>query len=300
MIEKFRLMGRLLYSFALFLLLSRFAYGDAVITGMVTAKREGTVKVEFTTHDSAEPQRGDQVDFKKTIQGIEVIGGNGYVTETGEGFVWVKTSKGRPNLKMTGLIQATGKAGISSSLNRIYGNLKQKKDGASFRVLERHADKGNAEAQFYVATAYLNGWGVKQNFTKGQMWCLKSAEQAYAEAQYTMALLYRHGKGVKPDSAKAVQWYQKSALQGYALAQANLGWMFQNGNGTKQNLKKAVHWYRKSAEQGQVVAQTNLGWMYENGKGVSRNRKEAMRWYRKAAAQNDADAKKALVSMGAK
>jgi hypothetical protein len=87
------------------------AFASIQITGTVTAKRAGSVKIEFKPHKTAGPQSGDLVDFKTMIQGIEVNAGQGEVTESETNFAWGKIIKGRPNLKMTAFIHATGEPG---------------------------------------------------------------------------------------------------------------------------------------------------------------------------------------------
>lgn len=84
------------------------AFAAMAITGTVSEKLANSVKVEFKPHKTAVPKIGDLVDFKKIIKGFDVNAGQGEVTEIGEYFAWVKIEKGRPGLKMTGIITATG------------------------------------------------------------------------------------------------------------------------------------------------------------------------------------------------
>ncbi|MFQ5443954.1 MAG: PDZ domain-containing protein, partial [Nitrospinales bacterium] len=78
------------------------------ITGTITARRLGAVKVEFKAHPKAGPKVGDKVDFKTEIQGFEAKAGKGEVTEVESSHVWVKVLEKNPKLKMTGIIHATG------------------------------------------------------------------------------------------------------------------------------------------------------------------------------------------------
>ena len=68
------------------------------------------------------------------------------------------------------------------------------------------------------------------------------AEQGNAEAQYKLGLAYINGNGGLPRSnINAVQWYQKAADQGFAPAQCNLGIMYYEGKGgLAQSYKNAV------------------------------------------------------------
>ncbi len=98
----------ILICFIFSLCVSLTAHGARKITGTVIEKRADSVKVEFKPHNTAVPNIGDRVDFKKLFKGYEASAGHGEVTESGAGFVWVKTGDNRPNLEMIGVIQATG------------------------------------------------------------------------------------------------------------------------------------------------------------------------------------------------
>ena len=50
--------------------------GATLITGIVIAKQDNSVKVEFKPHKTAGPKSGDKVDFKTVIQGFNVTAGN--------------------------------------------------------------------------------------------------------------------------------------------------------------------------------------------------------------------------------
>jgi C-terminal processing protease CtpA/Prc len=80
------------------------------ITGTITARREGAVKVEFKPHPKAGPKVGDTVDFKTMMQGFEAKAGKGEVTQVESSHVWVKVLEKKPKLKMTGIIHATGES----------------------------------------------------------------------------------------------------------------------------------------------------------------------------------------------
>lgn len=89
-------------------------FAATAITGTITAKRGDSVKVEFQPHETAGPAVGDKVEFStelKGMKGIKVNAGTGKVTKVDGNAVWVKITKNRPNLKMTAIIQATGKPG---------------------------------------------------------------------------------------------------------------------------------------------------------------------------------------------
>lgn len=145
------------------------------------------------------------------------------------------------------------------------------------------AEKGSADAQFYLGMCYINGKGVEQDYTEAMKWLCKAAEQGDAGALYKLGLCYETGQGVKQDFAEAVKWYRKAAEQGNADAQYHLGMFYAQGQVLEQDYKEAVRWYRKAAEQGNAPAQNNLGWCYYYGQGVELDYNEAVNWFNKAA-----------------
>jgi hypothetical protein len=86
------------------LIMQSAAHGATEITGTVTAKRDNSVKVEFTPHETVRPKIGDLVVFKKTIKGYELNAGRGEVAEVKANFVWVKILEEPVNLTMSGVI----------------------------------------------------------------------------------------------------------------------------------------------------------------------------------------------------
>ena len=129
--------------------------------------------------------------------------------------------------------------------------------------------------------------------------CLIKAQKGDAEAQYYLGWIYRQGKLVSQDYRKAVEWYEKAALKGHAQAQTWLGVMYELGWGVKEDNQLAAQWYRKSANQDDTLAQLRLASLYRQGKGVVKNIKEAERWYLRSASHDGdyAYAKKMIKEM---
>ena len=129
--------------------------------------------------------------------------------------------------------------------------------------------------------------------------CLIKAQKGDAEAQYYLGWRYRQSKLVSQDYRKAVAWYEKAALKGPAQAQTWLGVMYELGWGVKEDNQLAAQWYRKSANQDDPLAQLRLASLYRQGKGVVKNIKEAERWYLRSASHDGdyAYAKKMIKEM---
>ena len=156
------------------------------------------------------------------------------------------------------------------------------------RIYSALAERGDAEAQFYLGALHAQGRGVPQDDTQAVRWFRLAAVQGNAKGQFILGAMYADGLGVPRNDAQAVRWYRLAAEQGDAYAQSNLGRMYANGRGVPRNDAQAVHWYRLAAEQGNASAQFNLGFMYANGRGVPSNDAQAVRWYRLAAEQGNA------------
>ncbi len=122
----------------------------------------------------------------------------------------------------------------------------------------------------------------------------QAADRGEADAQYYLGVLYRDGLGVSKDYAKAMDWFRKAADQGESISQANIGFFYHNAWGVPRDYQKAIIWYQKAADAGSADAQYNLGLMYLNGEGVEKNPTVAANWIGKAASQGNESAKTTL------
>lgn len=86
---------------------------------------------------------------------------------------------------------------------------------ALFRPLAR---QGDPWAQYSLAVAYDDGFGVPRNFALALEWYRKAASHGLADAQYMAGRFYGNGRGVKQDPAKALFWFELAAAGGHPLA----------------------------------------------------------------------------------
>lgn len=91
----------------LFFLQTTTLFSATDITGIVTAKRDNLLKVEFQFHETAVPKTGDKVEFSLQLDGMSVGAGIGRVTQVDGGTAWVQISDGQPDLKMDAVIHAS-------------------------------------------------------------------------------------------------------------------------------------------------------------------------------------------------
>jgi len=119
------------------------------------------------------------------------------------------------------------------------------------------------------------------------------AERGEADAQNFLGVMYDTGQGLTLDHLEAARWYRRAAEQGDADAQYNLATLYESGDGVARDEAEAAYWYRDAAEQGHDDAQFYLGALYESGKGVKRDYVESHKWFDLAALQNRENAAKA-------
>jgi localization factor PodJL len=159
-------------------------------------------------------------------------------------------------------------------------------------ALRQAAERGDASAQFIVATRYLDGEGVAQDVTQAAHWYQKSALAGLAPAQYRLATLFERGRGVPQNAATALVWYQRAAEQGNVKAMHNAAVIAAGTEAGKPNYDIAYKWFLAASQNGLKDSQFNLAVLYERALGTKANVDEALFWYMIAASQDDADAKK--------
>lgn len=159
--------------------------------------------------------------------------------------------------------------------------------------LREAAAMGNADAQFVIASRYLNGEdGVTKDYAKAAYWYGKSASAGNAPAQYRLGTLYERGMGVAKDLKGALGWYERAASLGNVKAMHNAAVLAAGAGAEKPDYPRAFKWFSLGAAHGLKDSQFNLAVLLERGLGTKANGKEALFWYSIAAKQNDADADK--------
>ncbi len=87
-------------------------------------------------------------------------------------------------------------------------------DDIDIPTLQAAAEKGDADAQFSLGSAYQMGEGVPQNDMRGVYWIKKSANQGNLDAQFNLGMAYRGGYGVPRDLVKAYMWLELAVSGG--------------------------------------------------------------------------------------
>ena len=194
----------------------------------------------------------------------------------------------------------------------------------SIAQLTTAAEKGDADAQYRLAQAYIRGIGVKNNLTKAFEFIKQAADQGHAEAIGGVGYFHANGFGVKKDLTAAAEWFRKGAEKGGAKAQLNYGQALLNGRGVpadeaggmkwiekalaqglphawfakgefyyhgahghQQSYEKAREFIQKAADADHASAENMLGSMYQEGTGTPIDLTKAEYWFRKSAEQGD-------------
>lgn len=84
------------------------------------------------------------------------------------------------------------------------------------------AKRGDAAAQFYVASDYEEGRGVTKNLLKAFEWYKTAANKKHNGAQFKLGEFYENGWGVRKDRGKALFWYKKAEQNGSRQAEKYL------------------------------------------------------------------------------
>ena len=156
--------------------------------------------------------------------------------------------------------------------------------------LREAAVLGNATAQFIVASRYLDGQNVPQDFPKAAYWYQQAAARGLVPAQYRIATLFERGKGVPQDIATALLWYERAAAAGNVKSMHNAAVIAAGNQVGTSNYDKAFKWFTAAATRGLKDSQFNLAVLYERGLGTRIDKAEALFWYLQAVKQGDADA----------
>jgi TPR repeat protein len=132
----------------------------------------------------------------------------------------------------------------------------QTKDAAAFdRHLRALADKGDADAQYKLGTAYDEGLGVSKDYTEAFKWFRLAAEQGHAHSQFRVGDMYMSGQGVAKNEDEAMKWFRKAAEQGLANAQGMIGIMYAKGQAVPVDYVLAYMWLYLAAEGNPGAAQ---------------------------------------------
>jgi TPR repeat protein len=142
-------------------------------------------------------------------------------------------------------------------------------DAAELRKL---ADKGDAAAQFSLATLIFSGGAKMGKLEEAASLLEKSADAGHVPAQLAFArFLLSDTPGRKPDPERAKFVVQQAAESGSALGQTAYGLLLLGEVDLKArdvSFSAPVEWLKKAAEQNEPEALCRLGMLHFSGQGV--------------------------------
>lgn len=122
----------------------------------------------------------------------------------------------------------------------------------AIRMLQRLADRGHHEAQYFLADCYANGIGTnrgRQDFDKAYPLFVQAAKHRHADAAYRAGICCENGWGCRRDSGKAIQFYRTAGSLQHPGAMYRLGIAELNGElGLPKRPKEGVKWLKRSSE----------------------------------------------------
>lgn len=137
------------------------------------------------------------------------------------------------------------------------------------------AEKGHAEAMFFLGILHSDGHGVEKNPEAAAAWYEKAAAVGFADAMYNLGHFHVEGKGVAQDDAAALRWFLQASDKGHAKAMYTVGYMHFEGRGVARDNAKALEWFAKAVDGGNVEALLNLAFMEARGLGTARDDRKA-------------------------
>lgn len=168
----------------------------------------------------------------------------------------------------------------------------------TFFYYKARAERGDANAQAWVAKAYYEGlWNVTKNGQLAYYWAAKSDAQNNDWGSYFLACCYSNGIGVTQDYNKAYSLFVKSFQNSGGKnggAAFDLGCCYLYARGTTANYQQAFYYFKTAYE----LNSGYIDWYafcYENGYGTDKNIQYALSLYRKS---NSEFAKQRMIIIG--
>ena len=97
---------------------------------------------------------------------------------------------------------------------------------------------------YCLALCYFNGSGVAKNKRLAALLWNDAANKGLAEAQYYMGVMYETGEIVVKNYKTAVYWYNRSSKQGFVPSIERLAHCYTHGFGVRMNKRKAIEMYK--------------------------------------------------------
>ncbi|PLX63241.1 SPOR domain-containing protein [Sedimenticola selenatireducens] len=153
-------------------------------------------------------------------------------------------------LLIAGLLWGTQCAAAVDPVQAGYRAFEQQQWRDAYEYWVPEADRGNAEAQFYLSRLFRDGLGVEPSEVTALTLLMLAAEGGHAAAAYRLGNLYHTGELIEQDGERALYWWRRAAGQGDVAAQLRLAALHYLGWMVEPDHEKTLEWYRRAADNG--------------------------------------------------
>ena len=170
------------------------------------------------------------------------------------------------------------------------------------RWMEQQANKGDADALFFLAGFYLEGKGVTTNHGRAMELMINVAEllikngTVESNAMRNLFVLYNSPTLDDAQKEHLLSWFEKTALTtGNDSLMADIGNTYLSKEPVGyDDYVNAMKWSIQAAAKGNAAACYNVAYLYSGGLGVAPDDTKAFDWMLKAARKGDKDAMAAI------
>ena len=193
------------------------------------------------------------------------------------GFYLAANGRGADAGRGLELIERAARQGILAGQvkqGRIYlqGRLVPRDEERAYDCFRVAAEKGSAEAKYFLAVCLSRGLGCKADPERAAAAAREAADAGDSYAQLLYGTFLRDGTGVARNSSAALSYFDLSAKQGNEHARRLLADLISKDGTLPPNVAESgVTMVQKSAEDGDAAAAYSLGRMYTEGTRLPRN-----------------------------
>ena len=158
----------------------------------------------------------------------------------------------------------------------------------AFRLFQKAAKLGNADAQCCMGCCFKNGYGTQVDYTKARKWYDIASGNGCVRALRHIGFCYQEGAGVEKDINMAMEWFDKAIELGDTNSMVTKGAIYYYGeNGITVNRSEGAKWYAKAAECGDSRGMWRLANCFMKGIGIEKDIGKAFLWFEKSASKDD-------------
>ena len=160
----------------------------------------------------------------------------------------------------------------------------------AFKLFQKAARLGNADAQCCMGCCFKNGYGTKVDYSKAREWYDIASGNGCARALRHIGFCYQEGTGVEKDINRAMEWFDKAIKLDDTNSMVTKGAIYYYGkDGITVNRSEGVKWYTKAAECGDSSGMWRLANCFLKGIGVEKDFDKAFLWYERSANKDNPD-----------